>query len=74
MQAEVTFASKQRDMLETKAEFRGAQRERNISLRKKTSIQAKITVSSLYNISVRIIQIALSDYQCPITHILYSRL
>lgn len=36
----------QRDMLDTKAEFKGAQKERNKSLRQKTSIETNIAVST----------------------------
>ena len=48
LQAEVMFVAKQRDMLETKVEFRAAQRERGASLRQKTSIETKIAVSCPY--------------------------
>lgn len=44
-QAEVMFVAMQRDMLETKAEFKAAQKQRNNSQRQKTSIETKITVS-----------------------------
>lgn len=47
-QAEVMFVAMQRDMLETKAEFKGAQKQRNNCQRQKTSIETKIAVSNIY--------------------------
>lgn len=46
-QAEVMFVAMQRDMLETKAEFKGAQKERNNCQRQKTSVESKIAVSNV---------------------------
>ena len=67
------FVSKQRAMLETKVEYRGAQKERTTSLRKKTSMEDKITVSDMFIHCNASLSSAFSDYQCT-THTLYSRL
>ena len=45
VQAEITLVAKQKDMLETKEEFRRAQKQRNNIRREKTVIETKITVS-----------------------------
>lgn len=44
-QAEMTLVTRERDMLETKVEFRAAQKERNNIRRQKTAIETKIAVS-----------------------------
>ena len=41
------FVAMQRDMLETKAEFKGAQKERSNCQRQKTNIESKIAVSNV---------------------------
>lgn len=46
------FVAMQRDMLETKAEFKGAQKERSNCQRQKTSIETKIAVSNVIKSSI----------------------